>query len=115
MPRFLLAVFAALAALHAATAAAQAYRWVDKDGRVHYSDNPPPGATATNVPNSVGAAVSASTTISAWSLGRSDPVCFGSPATAGVAETMQVAERLTNADRAVAPPADGRSEGCTAT
>lgn len=54
MPRFLLALFAALAALHAAAAGAQTYRWVDKDGRVHYTDNPPPGATATNVPNSVG-------------------------------------------------------------
>ena len=39
----------------------------------------------------------------------------GSPATAGVADTVQVAERLTRADRVVAPPADGSSEGCRAT
>lgn len=59
MPRFLLALLAALAALHAATAGAQMYRWVDQDGRVHYADNAPPGATATNVPNSGGAASAA--------------------------------------------------------
>lgn len=34
---------ALLLALFAATAFAQgAYRWVDKDGKVHYSDEPPP-------------------------------------------------------------------------
>jgi len=32
-----------------ATALAQAYRWVDKDGRVHYSDTPPPPAVSRNV------------------------------------------------------------------
>jgi hypothetical protein len=41
MLRFVLA----LAALLVATAvSAQAYRWVDKDGKVHYSDSPPPAA-----------------------------------------------------------------------
>lgn len=30
------------AALLALPAAAEMYRWVDKDGRVHYSDQPPP-------------------------------------------------------------------------
>ena len=39
----------------------------------------------------------------------------GSPATAGVAEIVQVAERLTRADRVVVPPAEGRAEGCMAT
>lgn len=32
-----------------ATALAQAYRWVDKDGRVHYTDTPPPPELARNV------------------------------------------------------------------
>jgi len=32
-----------------ATAVAQAYRWVDKDGRVHYTDTPPPPEMARNV------------------------------------------------------------------
>ncbi len=36
-----LAVLLALAAL---PAAAQMYRWIDKDGKVHYSDQPPPAA-----------------------------------------------------------------------
>jgi len=45
MPRFLLG---ALAALLAASAGAQTYRWVDKDGKINYSDTPPP-ATAKNV------------------------------------------------------------------
>lgn len=30
--------------LAAGSAQAQVYRWVDKDGKVHYSDNPPPDA-----------------------------------------------------------------------
>jgi glutaredoxin len=32
-----------------APALAQAYRWVDKDGRVHYSGTPPPPSASTNV------------------------------------------------------------------
>lgn len=32
-----------------ATALAQTYRWVDKDGRVHYTDTPPPPAVTRNV------------------------------------------------------------------
>jgi glutaredoxin len=35
---------AVAAMLVAATAGAQMYRWVDKDGKVHYTDAPPPGA-----------------------------------------------------------------------
>jgi len=33
----------------AAAASAQLYRWVDKDGKVRYSDTPPPGAKATTL------------------------------------------------------------------
>src|SRR5262249_19160327 len=39
----------------------------------------------------------------------------GSPAIAGVADTVHVAERVTMADRTVAPPADGRSAGLMTT
>ena len=35
---------AVAAMLVAATAGAQMYRWVDKDGKVHYTDTPPPAA-----------------------------------------------------------------------
>jgi len=35
---------AVAAMLVAATAGAQLYRWVDKDGKVHYTDTPPPAA-----------------------------------------------------------------------
>ena len=35
---------AAAAMLVAATAGAQMYRWVDKDGKVYYTDTPPPSA-----------------------------------------------------------------------
>lgn len=41
----ILAVLAALA--FAAAASAQTYKWVDKDGRVRYGDQPPPGVKAT--------------------------------------------------------------------
>jgi len=37
-------LLAALAALFATAAAAQTYRWVDKDGTVNYSNTPPPAA-----------------------------------------------------------------------
>jgi len=33
----------------AAGASAQLYRWVDKDGKVRYSDTPPPGVKATTL------------------------------------------------------------------
>ena len=33
--------------LVAASAAAQTYKWVDKDGKVRYGDTPPPGVKAT--------------------------------------------------------------------
>jgi glutaredoxin len=42
-------LFTALALLFAASAAAQMYRWVDKDGKVHYTDTPPPAAAAKSV------------------------------------------------------------------
>ena len=45
--RPLLLVAALLMACPAGTqAASQVYRWVDKQGRVHYGDRPPPGAAA---------------------------------------------------------------------
>ena len=46
MPRTL---FFAVALLFAASVAAQAYRWVDKDGKVHYSQTPPSPAQAASV------------------------------------------------------------------
>ena len=36
--------------LLAGVALAQAYRWVDKDGVVHYSDRPEPGAEEVQLP-----------------------------------------------------------------
>ena len=43
-----LLLFAATLAF-AATALAQQYRWVDKDGRVQYGDVPPPGVSASRL------------------------------------------------------------------
>jgi glutaredoxin len=46
----MLRILATAAALLFATAvAAQAYRWVDKDGKVHYTQTPPPPSQATNI------------------------------------------------------------------
>jgi glutaredoxin len=45
-PTFAAAVVLALAS---AAAIAQTYRWVDKDGRVHYTDTPPPPSAARQV------------------------------------------------------------------
>lgn len=43
-PRALLALALLLAA--AGAGAAEVYRWVDADGKVHFSDSPPPGVAA---------------------------------------------------------------------
>lgn len=42
-------VLAAFVAFYASAVAAQMYRWVDKDGRVHYTDTPPASAAAKSV------------------------------------------------------------------
>jgi len=41
------ALLCAVGLAFAATALAQQYRWVDKDGKVGYGDTPPPGVQAT--------------------------------------------------------------------
>ena len=49
----------AMSLAFAAGAAAQAYRWVDQDGKVRYGDTPPPGVKATplKMPQGGGASV----------------------------------------------------------
>ena len=47
-------LFAAILALACGTAQAQAFRWVDKDGKVRYGDTPPPGVKATPMKGSAG-------------------------------------------------------------
>jgi len=42
-------LIAALAALSCASANAEVYKWVDKNGRTHYSDKLPDGARATEI------------------------------------------------------------------
>ncbi len=44
MSKPLLAALGLVGWLLAAAASAQLYRWVDKDGKVHYSDTPPPSS-----------------------------------------------------------------------
>jgi hypothetical protein len=43
-------IFTLLAVLFAGTVMAQAYRWVDADGVVHFSDRPQPGAQEIELP-----------------------------------------------------------------
>src|SRR5476649_153967 len=45
--RMSMMVLAAVLAAACGLAQAQAYRWVDKDGKVRYGDIPPPGVKAT--------------------------------------------------------------------
>jgi glutaredoxin len=47
-PRFALAI-AAIALVPALAQAQQVYRWVDKNGKVHYGDQPPPPEDSKNV------------------------------------------------------------------
>ncbi len=56
MIRFLMA--AILLAL-AAPAAAQLYKWVDKDGKTHYSDTPPPNLDSKQITPASGGAAAA--------------------------------------------------------
>ncbi len=46
------AIFIIIGVLAASTALAQAYRWVDNEGVVHYSDRPEPGAEEVVLPRS---------------------------------------------------------------
>jgi glutaredoxin len=48
---------AALVVVVATPAAAQMYRWVDKDGRVHYSNSPPPAAARNVEPRNLSPSV----------------------------------------------------------
>ena len=43
-------LFLCICLLSSAAAIAQVYRWVDDEGRVHYSDSPPVGVEATLMP-----------------------------------------------------------------
>ena len=47
--------------MFATAAAAQLYKWVDKDGKVRYGDTPPPGVKATPLKGPSGAAAAPST------------------------------------------------------
>ena len=47
--RIIMALMTISLALACGTAGAQAYRWVDKDGKVRYGDSPPPGVKATSI------------------------------------------------------------------
>lgn len=49
-----LAALLPVLALHSSSAQAQAYRWVDKNGTVHYSDQPVPGAERVDLPPAQG-------------------------------------------------------------
>jgi hypothetical protein len=55
--RMTTSILAALLALACGLAQAQAYRWVDKDGKVRYGDAPPPGVKATPLKGPPGPAV----------------------------------------------------------
>lgn len=62
MHRFVLAAaLAASAAALAGPAAAQAFKWTDKDGKVQYSDRPPPGAKTEAVQSKVGSVTGSGT------------------------------------------------------
>ena len=49
MRTFMPLLFAALAALSCASANAEVYKWVDKNGKTHYSDKLPEGARARQI------------------------------------------------------------------
>lgn len=54
-------IYATIAIAIAAPASAQLYKWVDKDGKTHYSDTPPPGQESKSLSVGTGATTSAAT------------------------------------------------------
>jgi glutaredoxin len=63
MSKPLLAALGLVAFLFAAAASAQMYRWVDKDGKVHYSDTPPPSSAGKSAQLRSGGNVTDSSTL----------------------------------------------------
>ena len=52
-------ITAMMLALAAPVAAQQLYKWVDKDGKTHYSDTPPPNQDSKSIGSSTGVSASA--------------------------------------------------------
>ena len=93
---------------------AQAYRWVDEDGVVHFSDRPQPGAERIQLPESP-PPPRATTRTPATTAGRSDPAEAAEPAevpfsyetliitTPGAEQTLWNIESVLNVSLSVQP------------
>jgi hypothetical protein len=63
-------LFAAVACAFAGSALAQQFKWVDKDGRTQYGDNPPPGVNATRIKGPSGAPAPSAPAASGKDVGK---------------------------------------------
>lgn len=95
----------ALTVLIAATASAQVYRWVDKDGKVHYSDQKPPGASADELaiqsqPSDPEAAEKAMAELKAQNQGLDEADAQRKADAADAARAKQQKQKLCDAARA---------------
>jgi hypothetical protein len=89
----------------AAGAAAQAYRWVDKDGKVRYGDTPPPGVQASplKLPQGGGASVAPPSGDAAGKAAKKGPLTPAEKATAKSEQEQKDAQaRIDNCNRAQA-------------
>jgi len=108
------AIFLLLGLLAASAALSQAYRWVDEDGVVHYSDRPEPGAERVILPE-FGTSRQARTTQRPAATNRSNQVNEASPPTTpfryesveitspGAEETLWNIESVLNVSVTVTP------------
>ena len=104
-----------LAALaFAGAAAAQQYKWVDKDGRVRYGDVPPPGVKATPLRAPAGPAAPPASAKGAAKDGKGAPSGPLSPAQqeAEFRKRQAEAEKARDKEAKSAEEARGRQENC---
>jgi hypothetical protein len=101
----------ALSLAFAAGAAAQAYRWVDKDGKVRYGDTPPPGVKASplQLPQGGGANVVPAPGDAAAKKGPLTPAERDAEFRKRQAETQKAREKEDQAQR----DADAKRDNCT--
>ena len=97
------------AALAAAPALAQQYKWVEKDGRVRYGDTPPPGVKATRLKGPSGPAAPAAAPAAAAKAAPKGPMTAAEQEAAfrkRQIEAEKAAEKSAQDSQAAAQKAD---------
>jgi hypothetical protein len=100
------------ALLFAASAAAQQYKWVDKDGRVRYGDVPPPGVKATPLRAPPGPSSSASAPAAKDAKGAPKGPLTPAQQEAEFRKRQMEAEKARDKEARAAEEARAKKENC---